>query len=251
MTFACVAVEHEQGREPARHHRDDRGDGRRRLRRAPPLQRRTAAHRRVDERERHQRRRRLARAPDPGACSTPTRCARRWPAPAASTGCTSPSSATSSTAGWPAAPCRRSACSAPTSPSSRHPRCCRRHWRTVRRRRQPTISTPCSRDIDVLYLLRMQQERMNEALVPTLREYTTRFGLTPERAARLGPHDAGHAPRADEPRRRDRRRSRRTARRGHHPTGHQRRRRAHGGAVRPARLGLESTLPMQQRRNRR
>jgi len=43
-------------------------------------------------------------------------------------------------------------------------------------------------DIDILYLLRMQQERMNEALVPNLREYTNRFGLTPERAARLGDH---------------------------------------------------------------
>jgi aspartate carbamoyltransferase catalytic subunit len=43
-------------------------------------------------------------------------------------------------------------------------------------------------EIDVLYLLRMQQERMNEALVPSLREYTTRFGLTAERAARLAPH---------------------------------------------------------------
>jgi len=41
--------------------------------------------------------------------------------------------------------------------------------------------------IDVLYLLRMQRERMNEALVPNLREYTTRFGLTAERAALLGP----------------------------------------------------------------
>jgi aspartate carbamoyltransferase catalytic subunit len=40
-------------------------------------------------------------------------------------------------------------------------------------------------DIDVLYLLRMQQERMNEALVPSLREYTTRFGLTPQRASAL------------------------------------------------------------------
>lgn len=43
-------------------------------------------------------------------------------------------------------------------------------------------------DLDVLYLLRMQKERMTEALVPNLREYTTRFGLTPERAARLAPH---------------------------------------------------------------
>ncbi len=42
-------------------------------------------------------------------------------------------------------------------------------------------------DLDVLYLLRMQSERMSEALVPSLREYTTRFGLTAERAARLGP----------------------------------------------------------------
>jgi aspartate carbamoyltransferase catalytic subunit len=43
-------------------------------------------------------------------------------------------------------------------------------------------------DIDVLYLLRMQRERMNEALVPNLQEYTRRFGLTAERAARLGQH---------------------------------------------------------------
>lgn len=40
-------------------------------------------------------------------------------------------------------------------------------------------------DVDVVYLLRMQRERMTEALVPTLREYTVRFGLTPERAGRL------------------------------------------------------------------
>ncbi len=43
-------------------------------------------------------------------------------------------------------------------------------------------------DLDVLYLLRMQNERMNEALVPHIRECTARFGLTAERAARLGPH---------------------------------------------------------------
>ncbi len=42
--------------------------------------------------------------------------------------------------------------------------------------------------VDVLYLLRMQQERMTEALVPSLREYSTRFGLTAERAARLQDH---------------------------------------------------------------
>lgn len=43
-------------------------------------------------------------------------------------------------------------------------------------------------DLDVIYLLRMQRERMTESLVPSLREYTTRFGLTPERAERLPEH---------------------------------------------------------------
>jgi aspartate carbamoyltransferase catalytic subunit len=42
--------------------------------------------------------------------------------------------------------------------------------------------------IDVLYLLRMQRERMTEALVPSLREYSARFGLTAERARRLAEH---------------------------------------------------------------
>ena len=43
-------------------------------------------------------------------------------------------------------------------------------------------------DLDVLYLLRMQHERMNESLVPNLREYTARFGLTQSRANRLAKH---------------------------------------------------------------
>jgi aspartate carbamoyltransferase catalytic subunit len=40
-------------------------------------------------------------------------------------------------------------------------------------------------DVDVVYLLRMQQERMTEALVPSLREYTTQWGLTRRRAEQL------------------------------------------------------------------
>ena len=59
----------------------------------------------------------------------------------------------------------------------------------------PSIDVPTTtdldeviRDVDVLYLLRMQQERMTESLVPSLREYTSRFGLTPARAARLPEH---------------------------------------------------------------
>lgn len=42
--------------------------------------------------------------------------------------------------------------------------------------------------VDVLYMLRMQRERMNEALIPSLREYTASFGLTPSRADRLQSH---------------------------------------------------------------
>ena len=68
-------------------------------------------------------------------------------------------------------------------------------------------------DVDVCYLLRMQLERMTEALVPSLREYTD--ALRPDR--RSAPTDsarrADHAPRPDEPRRRDRPRGRRPAQR--------------------------------------
>jgi aspartate carbamoyltransferase catalytic subunit len=41
--------------------------------------------------------------------------------------------------------------------------------------------------VDVAYLLRMQRERQSEALLPSLREYTARFGLTQRRAQLLGP----------------------------------------------------------------
>lgn len=40
-------------------------------------------------------------------------------------------------------------------------------------------------ETDVLYLLRMQHERMDQALVPSLGEYHRAFGLTPDRARRL------------------------------------------------------------------
>jgi aspartate carbamoyltransferase catalytic subunit len=39
---------------------------------------------------------------------------------------------------------------------------------------------------DVVYLLRMQKERQHEALLPSLREYTARWGLTRDRARLLG-----------------------------------------------------------------
>jgi aspartate carbamoyltransferase catalytic subunit len=43
-------------------------------------------------------------------------------------------------------------------------------------------------DLDVAYVLRMQLERQEQALVPTLREYTSCYGLTVERARRLADH---------------------------------------------------------------
>ncbi|HTK16772.1 MAG TPA: aspartate carbamoyltransferase catalytic subunit [Acidimicrobiia bacterium] len=42
-------------------------------------------------------------------------------------------------------------------------------------------------DVDVVYLLRIQRERIGDAAFPSLREYSARWGLTAERAARLKP----------------------------------------------------------------
>ena len=84
---------------------------------------------------------------------------------------------------------------------------------------------------DVVYLLRMQRERMTEALIPSLREYTAGFGLTRRRVDLLdestlvmhpGPMNRGveiAAEVADLPTVRRRR------------PGAQRRRRPHGGSV--------------------
>ncbi|MEZ5408751.1 MAG: aspartate carbamoyltransferase catalytic subunit [Acidimicrobiales bacterium] len=42
-------------------------------------------------------------------------------------------------------------------------------------------------DLDVVYLLRIQQERLGSALLPSLREYRARYGLTRQRLDRLRP----------------------------------------------------------------
>jgi aspartate carbamoyltransferase catalytic subunit len=42
-------------------------------------------------------------------------------------------------------------------------------------------------EVDVVMLLRIQLERQQAALFPTLREYTARYGLTAARASRLKP----------------------------------------------------------------
>lgn len=46
---------------------------------------------------------------------------------------------------------------------------------------------PILADLDVVYLLRIQQERLGSALLPSLREYRARYGLTRQRLARLRP----------------------------------------------------------------
>lgn len=43
-------------------------------------------------------------------------------------------------------------------------------------------------NVDVVYLLRMQTERMESASIPRLSDYTRTYALTPERAAALQPH---------------------------------------------------------------
>jgi len=43
-------------------------------------------------------------------------------------------------------------------------------------------------NVDVVYLLRMQLERMQSASIPNLAEYTRLYALTPERAAVLQDH---------------------------------------------------------------
>jgi len=48
---------------------------------------------------------------------------------------------------------------------------------------------PLLGDLDAVYLLRMQRERITEGLIPSIREYATDFGLSADRAARL-PDDA-------------------------------------------------------------
>ena len=81
------------------------------------------------------------------------------------------------------------------------------------------------RDADVVYVLRMQRERMAEGAnyVPSLREYTRALGRH-ARAAAAGPE--GDAPGPDEPRRRDRPARRRLGRRARRRPGARRARRA-------------------------
>ena len=93
--------------------------------------------------------------------------------------CTWRSSATSSTAASPARSSRRSASSACTSSLVGPP--------SLLPRGIEALGCEIATDIgaiesaDVVYVLRMQRERMESAYVPSLREYAARWGITPER----------------------------------------------------------------------
>ena len=160
----------------------------------------------LDRRQHRQRRRRLPRAPDPGAPRPP------HAAPPPRTG-----------------PRRRSrrhrrrhrplpgrAQQRPGDGRPRRERHARRAAdaaaRVARRlagRCELTSSTTCSPRSTSSTCSGSSANARTRALFPSLREYTTRYGLTVERAARLRKDVLGHARRADEPRHRDRRGGRR------------------------------------------
>ena len=121
-----VVEQRQQGREPARHDRDDRGDGGRCVRRPPQVQRRAASDHPMDDRPASSTPATAGTSTRRRRCSTATRFAPTSTAATASTGCASRSSATSSTAAWRAATCRRSPRSARTSRWWPRRRCCRR-----------------------------------------------------------------------------------------------------------------------------
>ena len=87
------------------------------------------------------------------------------------------------------------------------------------------------RDADVVMALRIQRERMAAGLLPSLREYAARYGLTRSRLALARPDVLVMHPGSDERRRRDRARRRGWVAFGHHRPGHQRRRGPDGAAL--------------------
>ena len=199
----------EEGREPARHGADDRGDGHRRDRRAPPRRRRAAPGRRAGSTPASSTPATAATSTPPRRCSTRSRCA---------------------------ATAARSLDGLPRRDRRRHPQLARRAQR--RRRRSHALGarrharraadaaaasrstagrSTVSHDLDdVLPERRRRLPAAHPARAPAtrrcsrrLREYTARCGLTVERAARLKPDTLVMHPGPDEPRRRDRRRGRR------------------------------------------
>ena len=226
---ALVGLVRRQGRVAEGHGADARRVRPGRDRDPASAHRRAAARRRRDARARRQRRRRQAPASDPGAArplhdARGARPARRPPRrdrrrrAALARGALADRGARA----------RRRAHDA-RRPADAHAARDRARWAARSRRRSATIGAA-----DVVYVLRMQQERMlaGAAYVPSLREYAAEWGITPRPAP---PRPGRDAPRADEPRRRDRPARRRLGRLADHRAGALGPRRADGGALRPAR----------------
>ena len=195
----------------------------------PPADRRAAARRRGRPTRTSSTPATASTSTRPRRCSTSTRSSR---SSAASRGCTSRSSATCSTRASRARTSRRSSLVRRARDARRAADADPARDRGARLRGRRTTSTR-SRDADVVYVLRMQRERMQEGAnyVPSLREYTARWGVTPERlrpgqkVMHPGPMNRGVEidPRvADARRRADR------------DAGARRARRPHGRALRPA-----------------
>ncbi len=179
-----------------------------------------------------QRRRRRARAPDAGAARSAARSAsskgridgldgrdrRRHPA--------QPRRALE--------PLRACARSARRCGWSARRRCCRAEFGSFGVERAPRSARRGSRGADVIMMLRIQRERQGANFFPALDEYSRLFCLDRAALAARQARRGDPAPRTDEPRRRDRERRRRRAVLADPRPGHQRRRRAHGGAL-PAR----------------
>ena len=198
-----------EGRVADRHRAHHRGAGRRHARDAPLGVRRAVPRGRGVRRPDAQRRGRLARASRRRRCSTSTPCARGCRT-ARSTSARSSSWATCSTRGSRAPISGRSPRWAPMCGSAVRPRCSAGSRAGPRRGAAGRAFTVTSdlgaalRDADVVMALRIQKERMASGLLPSLREYAARYGLTRPAARGREARCARDAPGADERGRRDR-----------------------------------------------
>ena len=245
MTFSALVVQRQEGREPAGHRGDDRRHGRRCRRRPPPLGRGALADRPLDVGGHRQRRRRLARAPHPGAARRytirpSTSAVRRLDGAAhiAIVGDIKHSRvARSNVLAFTALGAEVTLVAPPTLlPPSLD------GWPVRRSSHDLDDVLP---KLDVVYLLRMQRERMTEALVPEpARVHAPATGSPPSGPRRLPDDALVMHPGPDEPRRRDRAPRSPTCRRSVIiDQVAQRRGRAHGGAVPAARLGRRALAP--------
>ena len=115
------------------------------------------------------------------------------------------------------------------------------------------------KDADVVMALRIQKERMASGLLPSMREYAARYGLTRARLRAASPDVDRDAPGSDERGRGDRRRRGGGPALGDHAAGHERRRRRMallyllaGAGPAPGRGGRRSTArPARSARSRR